>query len=101
MRNYSTVESCSERELERYEKFFKKISFSISDDDKFDESWCKFVKWRWEQSRRDFHRNFSSNFMDESNSIFIWMLKNAYACPTHHELMETAMDLLLEGKISR
>ncbi|KKR03213.1 MAG: Capsule synthesis protein, CapA [Candidatus Uhrbacteria bacterium GW2011_GWF2_39_13] len=101
LRNYSTVETCTEKELSDYENMLKKISSCIIDDAKLEESWEKFVIWRWNQSRRDFHRNFSKNFMAEKNPTFIWMLKNCYGCPTAHELLEKAMELLLEEKISR
>lgn len=101
LRNFTTVETCTEKELAHYKDMLKSISDCIKDDVKFADSWEKFVSWRWNQSRRDFHRNFSKHFTDESNPVFIWMLKNIYGCPTHQELMEKAMELLLEGKISR
>lgn len=96
-----TVETCTDKELSDYDKFLKRISNLITNDVEFEKSWEEFVTWRWNQSRKDFHRNFSKNFMNENNSEFIWMLKNCYGCPTAHELMEKSMELLLEGKISK
>jgi poly-gamma-glutamate synthesis protein (capsule biosynthesis protein) len=101
LKNCSTVETCTDKELNNYEEFLKNISDCIIDENKFKNSWEKFVTWRWNQSRKDFHRNFSKNFMHKNNPGYIWMLKNCYGCPTAHELLEKSMELLLEGKISR
>ena len=101
LKNCSTVETCTGKELADYEKFLKNISGCITDDTEFESCWERFVTWRWNHSRKDFHRNFSRNFMDENNLGFIWMLKNCYGCPTAHELLEKSIELLLEGKISR
>ncbi|MDD5599449.1 MAG: CapA family protein [Victivallaceae bacterium] len=101
LKNGSTVEACTGEELSNYEKFLKNISACLTDEIKFGNSWEKFITWRWNQSQKDFHRDFSKNFMDENNPGFIWRLKNCYGCPTAHELWEKAMELLLNGKISR
>ncbi len=101
LKNYTTVESCTSEELLKYEKMLKNLSDCVTDDTRFAEEWEKFVIWRWNQSRKTFHRDFSKNFMDTSDDVFVWRLKNLYGCPTHHELMVKSMELLLEGKIAR
>lgn len=101
MKDFTTVETCSSSALADYEKLLNEISASIVDDAKFEESWERFVTWRWNHSRRDFHRNLSKNFINEADPSFIRMLKNAYDCPTHHEIMGKAMELILDGKLPR
>ena len=101
LKNHSTVETCTEKELIDYKNMLESISHCITDDEKFEECWEEFVIWFWNEMRQYYFRDFSKLFMDESEPWFIYCLKNHFGCPCGREALEKAMDLILEGKLSR
>lgn len=100
-RDKQFVSSLEETKLAEFKEMFFRISSYITDERLFEEQWEKNVEKRWDKDYRNLLSNFSKRFNDSNDIAFPRQLKNLFGCPTHAEIMEKAMTMLEERKLSR
>ncbi len=101
LRGTVTVSTLNSPEFEGFTAKFHELSENITDDSKFWLEWEKNVRFRWEGEYNRILNDLSKNFNDPENKDYSRRTKNIFTCPTHVELIEKALDMLGEGKLTR
>lgn len=73
----------------------------ITDDARFHIAWEENVRFRWETEYRSIVRNLSARFDDVQNKDYALRTSNVFHCPTHVEMIVSAMELLQQGRLDR
>lgn len=101
LRENHMVTELSEQEQHELNSMFSRINAVIADDGLFEEEWAKNVITRWNQDYRKIYQDFSNRYRDDNNPYFLSWMRNMVQCPTHHEIVLKALDLIEEKKLTK
>lgn len=95
------VSGLNDEEFTTFLSYWPSLCALISDEERFVRAWQENVRFRWDTEYRQIMHNLSKRFCDVNHKDYAIRTGNLFSCPTHVEMIESAMAMLAENLLER